>query len=60
MACARKLALVSAAMCRAANAQAGFWMKVDMLAETNLTASFHGIVTMRFAAARTRPAVVEA
>jgi hypothetical protein len=34
----------SAVMCRSINAQAEFWMKIGMLAETNPTLSFNEIV----------------
>lgn len=34
----------SAVMCRSINAQAEFWMKIGMLAETNPTLSFNDIV----------------
>tara|TARA_R110002020_G_scaffold207320_1_gene412839 strand:- start:1257 stop:1463 length:207 start_codon:yes stop_codon:yes gene_type:complete len=46
----------SAVMCRSINAQAEFWMKVGMLAETNPTLSFNDIVKLQFAAARVDPA----
>ncbi|MBW8297517.1 ParD-like family protein [Sphingopyxis sp.] len=41
----------STVMCRSINAQAEFWMKIGMLAETNPTMSFNDIVSMQFAAA---------
>jgi hypothetical protein len=41
----------STVMCRSINAQAEFWMKIGMLAETNPTLSFNDIVQMQFAAA---------
>lgn len=44
----------SAAMCRSINAQAEFWMKIGMLAETNPTLSFNDIVRMEFARAQVR------
>jgi hypothetical protein len=42
---------ISAVMCRSINAQAEFWMKIGMLAETNPTLSFNDIVKMQLAAA---------
>ena len=39
----------SAVMCRSINAQAEFWMKIGMLAETNPTLSFNEIVTAQLA-----------
>ena len=44
----------SAVMCRSINAQAEFWMKVGMLAESNPTLSFNDIVKLQFAAAQVR------
>lgn len=41
----------SAVMCRSINAQAEFWMKIGMLAETNPSLSFNDIVSMQLAAA---------
>lgn len=41
-------------MCRSINAQAEFWMKIGMLAETNPTLSFNDIVAMQLAAADVR------
>ena len=38
---------VAAVMCRSINAQAEFWMKIGMLAETNPTLSFNDIVRMQ-------------
>ncbi|HTI01327.1 MAG TPA: ParD-like family protein [Acidisoma sp.] len=46
----------SAVMCRSINAQAEFWMKIGMLAETNPTLCFNDIVKAQFAAADIRPA----
>ena len=40
----------SAVMCRSINAQAEFWMKIGMLAETNPTLSFNEIVARERAA----------
>jgi len=42
----------SAVMCRSINAQAEFWLKVGMLAESNPTMSFNDIVKAELAAAR--------
>lgn len=42
----------SAVMCRSINAQAEFWIKVGMLAETNPTLSFNELVQMQLAEAR--------
>ena len=39
----------SAVMCRSINAQAEFWMKIGMLAETNPTLSFNDIVKAQLA-----------
>ena len=39
----------STVMCRSINAQAEFWMKIGMLAETNPTLSFHEIVKAQLA-----------
>jgi hypothetical protein len=39
----------SAVMCRSINAQAEFWMKIGMLAETNPTLSFNEIVQAQLA-----------
>ena len=39
----------STVMCRSINAQAEFWMKIGMLAETNPTLSFNGIVKAQLA-----------
>ena len=44
----------STLMCRSINAQAEFWMKIGMLAETNPTLSFNAIMKMQFAAANAR------
>ncbi|AOH84201.1 hypothetical protein AWL63_09700 [Sphingomonas panacis] len=41
----------SSVMCRSINAQAEFWMKIGMLAETNPTLSFNDIVQAQIAAA---------
>lgn len=41
----------STVMCRSINAQAEFWMKIGMLAESNPTLSFNEIVKMQLAAA---------
>ncbi|MDF2493486.1 ParD-like family protein [Sphingomonas sp.] len=40
----------SAVMCRSINAQAEFWMKIGMLAETNPTLSFNEIIKAQLAA----------
>ena len=45
----------STVMCRSINAQAEFWMKIGMLAETNPTLSFNDIVTMQLASAEAPP-----
>ncbi len=37
----------SAVMCRSINAQAEFWMKIGMLAESNPTLAFTDIVKMQ-------------
>ncbi|MEM8825293.1 MAG: ParD-like family protein [Pseudomonadota bacterium] len=37
----------SGVMCRSINAQAEFWMKIGMLAESNPTLSFNDIVKMQ-------------
>jgi hypothetical protein len=39
----------STVMCRSINAQAEFWMKIGMLAETNPTLSFNEIVKTQLA-----------
>jgi hypothetical protein len=39
----------SAVMCRSINAQAEFWMKIGMLAETNPTLSFNELVRAQLA-----------
>jgi len=36
-------------MCRSINAQAEFWMKIGMIAESNPTLSFNQIVQQQFA-----------
>ncbi|MCV0426360.1 MAG: ParD-like family protein [Roseibium sp.] len=41
----------SSVMCRSINAQAEFWMKIGMLAESNPTMSFTDIVKMQLKAA---------
>lgn len=41
----------SAVMCRSINAQAEFWMKIGMLAETNPAMSFNELVLMQLSAA---------
>ena len=46
----------STVMCRSINAQAEFWMKIGMLAETNPTLSFNEIVRMQIEAAHLEPA----
>ncbi|MGA9659691.1 MAG: ParD-like family protein [Asticcacaulis sp.] len=38
-------------MCRSINAQAEFWMKIGMIAESNPTLSFNEIVQQQFAEA---------
>lgn len=50
----------SAVMCRSINAQAEFWMKIGMLAETNPTLSFNEIVKALLANGPVRPAEAEA
>lgn len=44
----------SAVMCRSINAQAEFWMKIGMLAETNPTLSFNEIVKAQLATVHVR------
>jgi hypothetical protein len=44
----RKASVVS---CRSINAQAAFWIRIGMLAETNPTLSFNEIVTRELRAA---------
>lgn len=39
----------STVMCRSINAQAEFWMKIGMLAESNPTLSFNDIVKIQLA-----------
>ncbi len=39
----------STVMCRSINAQAEFWMKIGMLAETNPTLSFNELVKTQLA-----------
>jgi len=46
----------STVMCRSINAQAEFWMKIGMLAESNPTLSFNEIVKMQIEAAHLEPA----
>ena len=41
----------STVMCRSINAQAEFWMKIGMLAESNPTLSFTDIIKMQLEAA---------
>ena len=41
----------STVMCRSINAQAEFWMKIGMLAESHPTLSFHEIVWAQMTAA---------
>ena len=41
----------STVMCRSINAQAEFWMKIGMLAESNPALSFNEIVQMQLKAA---------
>jgi hypothetical protein len=36
-------------MCRSINAQAEFWMKIGMIAESNPTLSFNQIIRQQFA-----------
>ena len=43
----------SAVMCRSINAQAEFWMKIGMLAESNPTLAFTDIVKMQLQTAGT-------
>lgn len=50
----------SAVMCRSINAQAEFWMKIGMLAETNPTLSFNEIVIAQLANGPVRLAEAEA
>lgn len=45
----------SGVMCRSINAQAEFWMRIGMLAETNPTLSFNEIVRRQFAVAHVQP-----
>ena len=44
----------SVVMCRSINAQAEFWMKIGMLAETNPTMAFNDIVKAQLAEAPVR------
>jgi hypothetical protein len=44
----------SGMMCRSINAQAEFWMKIGMLAETNPTLSFNEIMKMQLTASHVR------
>lgn len=44
----------STVMCRSINAQAEYWMKVGMLAESNPTLSFNDIVKAQLASAQVR------
>ncbi|WAJ26769.1 ParD-like family protein [Antarcticirhabdus aurantiaca] len=46
----------STVMCRSINAQAEFWMKIGMLAESNPTLSFNDIVRSQLKAAQALPA----
>lgn len=46
----------STVMCRSINAQAEFWMKIGMLAESNPSLSFNDIVKMQLDAASGRSA----
>lgn len=48
----------STVMCRSINAQAEYWMKVGMLAESNPTLSFNDIVKAQLASAQVRLADV--
>jgi hypothetical protein len=50
----------SAVMCRSINAQAEFWMKVGMLAETHPTLSFNDLMRTQFEAAEVMVASKEA
>jgi hypothetical protein len=50
----------STVMCRSINAQAEFWMKIGMLAESHPALSFNEIVQMQLAAATVRPATAVA
>ncbi|THD05844.1 ParD-like family protein [Rhodanobacter lindaniclasticus] len=50
----------STVMCRSINAQAEFWMKVGMLAETNPTLSFNDIMRTQFETAEVMVAGKEA
>lgn len=43
--------LATKVSCRSINAQAAFWLKVGMLAETNPSLSFNEIMTRELAAA---------
>jgi hypothetical protein len=47
----------STVMCRSINAQAEFWMKIGMLAESNPTLSFNEIVQRELS--RVEPAAAE-
>lgn len=44
----------STVMCRSINAQAEYWMKVGMLAESNPTLSFNDIVKAQLASVQVR------
>jgi hypothetical protein len=50
----------STVMCRSINAQAEFWMKIGMLAETNPTLSFNEIVKAQLATVHVRLIEAEA
>lgn len=50
----------SSVMCRSINAQAEFWMKIGMLAETNPTLSFNEIVKTQLATGHGHPVDAEA
>ena len=50
----------STVMCRSINAQAEFWMKIGMLAETNPALSFNDIVKSQLANAPVRLVEAEA
>jgi hypothetical protein len=55
-----KVRKASTVMCRSINAQAEFWMKIGMLAETNPTLSFNEIVKAELANGSVRLVEAEA
>jgi hypothetical protein len=49
----------STVMCRSINAQAEFWMRIGMIAETHATMTFNEIVSMQLNAADVADACAE-